>query len=142
MYFAGNSVTRVNSFCVLGSVVTSDDHASVTLQHRTTSAWSQLWNLKDQLRSRDSTMKSRLVPLHLAVMPVLLWAAETWTLSTQRYRAIRFVYGTMVQRMEGEETTTRVAEDFFTDDQESNDAGNTTLMTTGPRLAEGIYENP
>ena len=43
-------------------------------------AWRQFWNLKDQLRSRDTAMKSRLALLHLAVTPVLFWAADLDTL--------------------------------------------------------------
>ena len=46
-------------------------------------------------------MKSRLALLHLAVVPMLLWAAETWTPSVELYWVIRFVYGTLVQRKEG-----------------------------------------
>ena len=47
-------------------------------------------------------MKSRFFSLHhLAVMPVLLWEPETWTPSVKLYRASRFVYGSMTQRMEG-----------------------------------------
>ena len=72
VYLAGSFVTRVNRFCALRSVVTSEDDAPVTLQHRTTLAWVQLWNPKDQLRSRDSTMKSRLALLHPAVIPTPL----------------------------------------------------------------------
>ena len=41
VYFEGNLVTRVNSFCVLGSIVTSEYDALVTLQHRTTLALGQ-----------------------------------------------------------------------------------------------------
>ena len=67
VYFAGNLTTSLNIFCVLGSMVTSEDGALVTLQHRTTLAWGQFWNLKDQLRSRESSMKSRVALLHLAV---------------------------------------------------------------------------
>ena len=69
--------------------VTSEDDALVTLQHRTTKARGQFWNLKDQIRSRDSSMKSRLALLHLTVIPILLWAAETWTSSVRLYWAIR-----------------------------------------------------
>ena len=68
LYLAGNLVTRVNRFCVLGSMVTSEDNALVTLQHRTTLAWGQFWNLKDQLQS---LMKPRLALFHLAVIPIL-----------------------------------------------------------------------
>ena len=39
MYLAGNLVTRVTSFCVLGSMITSEDDALVSLQHRTALAW-------------------------------------------------------------------------------------------------------
>ena len=58
VYVAGNHVTRVNSFCVFGSMFTSEDVALVTLQHRTALAWGQFWNLMDHLRSRDSSMDS------------------------------------------------------------------------------------
>ena len=94
VYLAGNRVTRVTSFCVLGSMINSKDDPPLTLQHR--AARRQFWNLKDQLQARDTAMKSRLA------VPVLVWAAETWTPSVKLYRAIRFVYGTMVQRMEEE----------------------------------------
>ena len=83
------------------SMITSEDEALVTLQHRTALACGQFWKLKEQLRSRDTSMKSRLALLHVAVMLVLLWAAETWTPSVELFWAIRFVYGTTVQRMEG-----------------------------------------
>ena len=76
VHLAGNLVTRVTNFCVLGSMINTEDDALMTLQHRTASAWRQFWNLKDQLRSRDTAMKSRLALLHLAVVPILLWAAE------------------------------------------------------------------
>ena len=60
VYVAGNHVTRVNSFCVLDSMLTSEDVALVTLQHRTALAWGQFGNLMDHLRSRDSSMDARL----------------------------------------------------------------------------------
>ena len=107
VYFAGNLVTRVNSFCVLGSMINSEDDPLLTLQHRAALAWRQCWNLKDELRARDTAMKSRLALLHLAVIPVLLWAAGTWTPSVKLYRAIRCVYGTLVQRMEGRRAKAR-----------------------------------
>ena len=82
-------------------MVTDENDALVTLQHKTSLAWGHFWKLKERLRSRETLMKSRLALLLLAVMPELLWAAETWTLSRKLFRAIRFVYGTIVQQMEG-----------------------------------------
>ena len=64
MYLAGNLVTRVTSFCVLGSMIPSEDDALVSLQHRTALAWGQSWKLKEQLRSRDTSTKSRLALVH------------------------------------------------------------------------------
>ena len=58
VYLARNHVTRVN--CVLGSMLTSEDVALVTPQHRTALVWSQFWNVMDHLRSRDSPMDARL----------------------------------------------------------------------------------
>ena len=86
VFLASDLVTGVTSFCVLGSMIETEDDPTMTLQHRAAVALCQLWNLKDQLRARDTTMKSRLAVLHLVVIP-----AE---------RAIRFVFGTLVQRME------------------------------------------
>ena len=82
--------------------INSEDDPLLTLQHRATLAWRHFWNLKDQLRARDATMKSRLALLHLAVILVLLLAAETWTPSVKIVHYNEILCITMVQRMEGE----------------------------------------
>ena len=54
VYLAGNLVTGVNCFCVLGSMITSEDDALVTLQHRTALAWGQFWNLFDEITNGNT----------------------------------------------------------------------------------------
>ena len=88
VYLARNHVTRVNSFCVLGSMLTSEDVALVTLQHRTALVLGSVLECEEP----PTITGLWLALLHLAVIAIFFRTAETRTPCAELYRAVRFVY--------------------------------------------------
>jgi len=93
----GETVETVSDFIFLGSKVTADGDWSHEIKRRLLLGRKVMTNLDSILKSRDTTLSTKVHLVKAMVFPVVMYGCESWTIKkadysdSQSYRAIGLV---------------------------------------------------
>ena len=76
----GKTVERVADFLFLGSKITAGGDCSHEIKRRLLHGWNVMTNLVSILKSRDSTVTTKVPLVNVMVFPVVMYGCESWTL--------------------------------------------------------------
>ncbi|GFX52023.1 reverse transcriptase domain-containing protein [Trichonephila clavipes] len=84
----GHSFDRVSEFKYLRTFINDQNKVKAEINNRIKSANKCCFGLKKQLRSKFISGKTKLRLYKTLILPVLLYASETWTLNLENIRAL------------------------------------------------------
>ncbi|GFX46841.1 reverse transcriptase domain-containing protein [Trichonephila clavipes] len=84
----GHSFERVSEFKYLGTIINDQNKLKAEINNRIKSANKCFFGLKKQLISKFISGKTKLRLYKTLILPVLLYASETWTLNLETVRAL------------------------------------------------------
>ncbi|GFV71659.1 reverse transcriptase domain-containing protein [Trichonephila clavipes] len=84
----GHSFERVREFKYLGTIINDQNKLKAEINNRIKSANKCFFGLKKQLRSKFISGKTKLRLYKTLILPVLLYASESWTLNLETIRAL------------------------------------------------------
>ena len=76
----GETVETVSDFIFLGSKITADGDCSHEIKRRLLLGRKVMINLDSILKSRDSTLPTKLLLVKAMVFPLVMYGCESWTL--------------------------------------------------------------
>ena len=76
----GETVETVTDFIFLGSRITADGYCSHEIERRLLLGRKALTNLDSILKSRDSTLPTKVSLVKAIVFPVVMYRCESWTI--------------------------------------------------------------
>ena len=74
------TVETVSDFIILGSKITADDDCSHEIKRRILLGGKVMTNLDSILKSRDSTLPTKVHLVKAMVFPVVMYGCESWTI--------------------------------------------------------------
>ena len=84
----GETVETVADFIFLGSKITADGDCSYEIKRRLLPGRKVMTNLDSILKSRDSTLPTRVHLVKAMVFPVVMYGCESWTIKKTEHRRI------------------------------------------------------
>ena len=84
----GETVERVRDFILEGSKITVDCGCSHEIKRRLLLGREAMTNLDSMLKSRDSTLSTKVHLVRAMVFPVVLYGCESWTIKIAECRRI------------------------------------------------------
>ena len=76
----GETVETVSDFIFLGSKITADGDCSHEIKRRLLLERKAMTNLESILKSRDTTLSTKVHLVKAMVFPVVMYGCESWTL--------------------------------------------------------------
>ena len=92
-------IKQVNRFVYLGSLITSDGKCDEEIKRRIGMAKDAFNKMDKILKSHSISIKTRLRVLHCYVIPVLTYASETWTISSEMEKRLKAAEMWFLRRM-------------------------------------------
>ena len=99
IYIKGQLIQQVTAFKYLGSWITSDGKSEKDITTKIGMAKSAYTELKHLLTNRHISIKTRMRVLKCYVWPVLLYGAETWTISKEMRKKLEAAEMWFLRRM-------------------------------------------
>ena len=84
----GETVETVSDFIFLGSKVTADGDCSHDIKRRLHLGRKVMTNLESILKSRDTTLSTKVRLVKAMVFPVVLYGCDSWTIKKAEHRRI------------------------------------------------------
>ena len=84
----GETVEIVSDFIFWGSQITADDDCSHEIKRRLVLGRKVMTNLDSILKSRDSTLPTKVCLVKAMVSPVVMYGCESWTVKKAERRRI------------------------------------------------------
>ena len=84
----GETGERVPNFLFLGSKISTDCDCSHEIKRHLFLGRKDMTNLDSILKSRDSTMPTKVRPVKVMVFPVVMYGCESWTVKKAERRRI------------------------------------------------------
>ncbi|GBM97204.1 hypothetical protein AVEN_121995-1 [Araneus ventricosus] len=84
----GHTFERVSEFKYLGIIINNQNMLKAEINNRIKSANKYFFELKKQFRSRLVSRRTKMRLYKTLIMPLLLYASETWTLNVDVQRAL------------------------------------------------------
>ena len=84
----GETVETVSDFIFLGSKVTADGDCSHDIKRRLHLGRKVMTNLESILKSRDTTLSTKVHLVKAMVFPVVLYGCDSWTIKKAEHRRI------------------------------------------------------
>ena len=91
----------VDSFEVLGTIVTINGNAHAEFANRLRAAWAKYRSLRSLLQKRTASERKRLLLFESTVSKTALWCAESWKLTVAQMRKLRSTQRRMFRTMVG-----------------------------------------
>ena len=83
-----NLIHFVQDFKYLGSIISNDLKEDTEIKARIKKAWSVIGAMKFVLKNKDVNLNTKIFLYTTAPLQVLLWGAESWSLSKQNLNAL------------------------------------------------------
>ena len=84
----GETVQTVTDFIILGSKITADGDCSHEIKRRLLLRGKVMTNLDSILKSRDTTLPTKVHLVKAMVFPVVMYGCESWTIKKAEHRSI------------------------------------------------------
>ena len=84
----GETVKTVADFIILGSKITADGNCSHEIKRCLLLGRKVMTNLDSKLKSRDSTLPTKIHLVKAMVFPVVMYGCESWTIKKAEHRRI------------------------------------------------------
>ena len=84
----GGKVEAVTDFILLDSEVTVDGDCSHEIERYLLIGWKTMTNLDSILKSRDTTLPTKLCAVKAMVFPVVMYGCESWTIKKAEHQRI------------------------------------------------------
>ena len=84
----GETVETVSDFIVLGSKITAEDNYSHKIKRRLLLERKTMTNLDSILKSRDTTLLTKVCLVKAMVFPVVMYGCENWTIKKAEHQRI------------------------------------------------------
>ena len=84
----GGKVEAVTDFILLDSEVTVDGDCSHEIERYLLIGWNTMTNLDSILKSRDTTLPTKLCAVKAMVFPVVMYGCESWTIKKAEHQRI------------------------------------------------------
>ena len=84
----GKTMETVTDFIFLGSKITADGYCSHEIERRLLLGRKALTNLDSILKSRDSTLPTKVSLVKAIVFPVVMYRCESWTIKKAEHGRI------------------------------------------------------
>ena len=84
----GETVETVADFIFLGSKITADDDCSNEIKRHLLLGRKVITNLDNILKSRDTTLPTKVCLVKAMVFPVVMYGCESWTIKKAECRRI------------------------------------------------------
>ena len=97
----GETVELVEKFNYLGSIITTECTSEAEINRRTGIAYGAMSDLDTVWRDRHITRRTKLRLYNALVLPILLYASETWTLTDKLARKLDAFDTKSLRRIEG-----------------------------------------
>ena len=83
----GETVQTVTDFIILGSKITADGDCSHEIKRRLLLRGKVMTNLDSILKSRDTTLPTKVHLVKAMVFPVVMYGCESWTIKKAEHRS-------------------------------------------------------
>jgi ribonuclease HI/exonuclease III len=100
-HIRGTWITETRQFKYLGSFISGDASLTAEITHRQQRAHATANALKKLLKSSRLTRRTRLTYLNVLVIPVLLYAAESWTPTKKDTSRLQKTYHQLIRKFTG-----------------------------------------
>ena len=84
----GETMETITDFIFLGSKITADGDYSHEIKRRLLPGRKVITNLDNILKSRDSTLPTKVHLVKAMVFPVVMYGRESWTIKKAEHRRI------------------------------------------------------
>ena len=84
----GGKVEAVTDFILLDSKVTVDGDCSHEIERYLLIGWKTMTNLDSILKSRDTTLPTKVCAVKAMVFPVVMYGCESWTIKKAKHQRI------------------------------------------------------
>ena len=84
----GETVETVADYIFLGSKITADDDCSNEIKRHLLLGRKVITNLDNILKSRDTTLPTKVCLVKAMVFPVVMYGCESWTIKKAEHRRI------------------------------------------------------
>ena len=84
----GGKVEAVTDFILLDSEVTVDGDCSHEIERYLLIGWKTMTNLDSILKSRDTTLPTKVCAVKAMVFPVVMYGCESWTIKKAKHQRI------------------------------------------------------
>ena len=84
----GETMETVTDFILGGSKITADGNCSHEIKRRLVLGRKAMTNLDSILKSRDSTLPTKVHLVKVMVCPVVMYGCESWTIKKAEHRRI------------------------------------------------------
>ena len=84
----GETMEIVTNFIFLGSQITADGECSLGIKRLLLFGRKAMTNLDSILKSRDTTLLTKVLPVKAVVFPVVIYGCETWAIKKAEHQII------------------------------------------------------
>ena len=84
----GETMETVTDFIYLGSKITADGDCSLDIKRHLLLGRKAMTNLDSLLKSRDTTLQTKVCLVKAMVFPVVMYGCESWTIKKAEHRRI------------------------------------------------------
>ena len=92
----GGKVEAVTDFILLDSKVTVDGDCSHEIERYLLIGWKTMTNLDSILKSRDTTLPTKVCAVKAMVFPVVMYGCESWTIKKAKHQRIALSLGPII----------------------------------------------
>ena len=96
----GNMIEKVQEYKYLGQLISFDNKTEKELKVRRGNAWKAFWAQKHLLKS-NMKLKTKIRIFESTVIPVLLYGAQTWALTSKQMKKIQVTQNSMIRSILG-----------------------------------------
>ena len=109
----GVKMSYVNKYIYLGQTVTFHNRADEEVEKRTTMAWNKFWSLSFILLDKNQKMDMKKKIMDSCVLPVMLYGAQTWSLTEKQKKKLAVCQRKMERKIMGINLKQKIRNDII-----------------------------